>query len=116
MKKVLKSKLFIFVILPIVLLLLFVYLAFFSTLFLRQGELTQQINSPNNTYTAKVYRFGSEGGLRVDVNSGLFGDKLIYWSWKEVEEKVEWVDNTHISINNRVLDVTTERYDKRTMD
>ncbi|MGG1659545.1 DUF5412 family protein [Brevibacillus sp. NRS-1366] len=116
MKKVLKSKWFIFFVSLIVIPLLLYYLAFYSTLFLRHGDLTQQINSPNNTYTAKVYRFGSEGGLRVDVNSGLFGDKLIYWSWKEAEEIVEWIDETHIKINDRVLDVRSEKYDKRTMD
>ncbi|WP_409174417.1 DUF5412 family protein [Brevibacillus fortis] len=32
------------------------------------------------------------------------------------EEKVEWLDDTHIKINERVLDVRSEKYDKRTMD
>lgn len=52
----------------IVFLSLIVYFAFYSTLFLQKGNLVKEVSSPNNTYTAKVYRFGDEGGLRVDVN------------------------------------------------
>ncbi|TKI59326.1 hypothetical protein E8L90_13245 [Brevibacillus antibioticus] len=93
------------------------YIAFYSTLLIGEGELTNEVYSPNSQYVAKVYRVGDEGGLRVDVNTGLFGsERLIYWSWKETEEKVKWLDDTHIKINERVLDVRFEKYDKRTMD
>nr|WP_162306320.1 DUF5412 family protein [Brevibacillus laterosporus] len=114
--KTLFKRLLIILISLIVFLSLVVYLAFYSTLFLQQGNLVQVVNSPNNTYTAKVYRFGDEGGLRVDVNVGFFGDKLIYWSWKESNIDVEWTDDTHIRINGRSLDVRKDTFDKRTMD
>ncbi|RJL12541.1 hypothetical protein EGH10_17545 [Brevibacillus laterosporus] len=95
---------------------LIVYFAFYSTLFLQKGDLVKEVSSPKNTYTAKVYRFGDEGGLRVDVNVGFFGDKLIYWSWKEANTDVVWTDDTHIRINGRSLDVRKDTFDKRTMD
>ncbi|WP_188068139.1 DUF5412 family protein [Brevibacillus brevis] len=78
---------------------------------------SNEVYSPNSQYVAKVYRVGDESGLRVDVNTGLFGsERLIYWSWKETEAKVEWLDETHIKINERILDVKSEKNDKRTMD
>ncbi|PPA81228.1 hypothetical protein C4A76_23955 [Brevibacillus laterosporus] len=95
---------------------LIVYFAFYSTLFLQKGDLVKEVSSPNNTYTAKVYYFGDEGGLRVDVNVGFFSDKLIYWSWKEENTEVEWTDDIHIKINGRLLDVRTDKFDKRSMD
>ncbi|MGK5512291.1 DUF5412 family protein [Brevibacillus formosus] len=117
MKKILHNKLFIALFILILLPFLLYYIAFYSTLLIGQGELTNEVYSPNSQYVAKVYRVGDEGGLRVDVNTGLFGsERLIYWSWKETEEKVEWLDDTHIKINERVLDVRSEKYDKRTMD
>ncbi|WP_255253045.1 DUF5412 family protein [Brevibacillus laterosporus] len=46
----------------IVFLSLIVYFAFYSTLFLQKGDLLKEVSSPNNTYTAKVYRFGMKVG------------------------------------------------------
>ncbi|NRR20429.1 hypothetical protein HP568_06110 [Brevibacillus sp. MS2.2] len=62
-------------------------------LLIGQGELTNEVYSPNSQYVSKVYRVGDERGLRVDVNTGLFGsERLIYWSGKESEAKVEWLE------------------------
>ncbi|MBA4534439.1 DUF5412 family protein [Brevibacillus halotolerans] len=114
--KILLKRFLIILISLLVFLSLIVYFAFYSTLFLQKGDLVKEVTSPNNTYTAKVYRFGNEGGLRVDVNVGFFGDKLIYWSWKEANTDVEWTDDIHLKINGRLLDVRTDKFDKRTMD
>ncbi|MGG0793698.1 DUF5412 family protein [Brevibacillus laterosporus] len=114
--KILLKRFLIILISLIVFLSLVVYFAFYSTLFLQKGDLVKEVSSPKNTYIAKVYRFGDEGGLRVDVNVGFFGDKLIYWSWKEANADVVWTDDTHIKINGRPLDVRTDKFDKRTMD
>ncbi|WNX29858.1 DUF5412 family protein [Brevibacillus laterosporus] len=61
-------------------------------------------------------RFFCKGGLRVDVNVGFFGYKLIYWSWKEANTDVEWTDDIHLKINGKLLDIRTDKFDKRTMD
>lgn len=89
------------------------YFTFHSTFFLPKGELVEKIDSPDKSYTAMIYRVNQDG-LRVDVKRSFFRKKIIYWSWREADINVSWVDDYTISINDRILDVTKDVYDKRT--
>ncbi|MGM0861235.1 DUF5412 family protein [Bacillus atrophaeus] len=96
----------------------FVYSHFFSMSSLPKGEYLESYSSPNNDYKINIYR--TNGGattnyaLRGELENTKSGKKNnIYWENDREDAKVKWIDEDHVSINKKVLDINKDTYDFR---
>ncbi|MGG2063904.1 MULTISPECIES: DUF5412 domain-containing protein [unclassified Bacillus (in: firmicutes)] len=98
----------------------FVYWKFFSLQGVPKGELIQEVNSPNGTYTLNAYitnggattSFAVRGELIFNKRK-IFKTKNIYWNYKEDQANIEWKDEDTVIINGHTLHVPNETYDFR---
>ena len=73
--------------------------------------------SPDGKYNLEVYR--TEPGATVDYSVRVYmingnQKEIIYNAYHESEAKIDWVDNTTVSINGKTLDMSSgETYDWR---
>lgn len=74
--------------------------------------------SPDGKYNLEAYR--TEPGATVDFSIRVYlitDDRktIIYDAYHEYEVKIVWIDNTTVSINEKILDISKgEKYDWRT--
>ena len=74
--------------------------------------------SPDGKYNLEAYR--TEPGATVDFSIRVYlvtddGKTIIYDAYHEYEVKIVWIDNTTVSINEKILDISKgEKYDWRT--
>lgn len=79
--------------------------------FLRSSE------SPDGKFNLEAYR--TEPGATVDYSVRVYmingnQKEIIYNAYHESEAKIDWVDNTTVSINGKTLDMSSgETYDWR---
>ena len=82
-----------------------------------QETLLLTSQSPDKKYNLEAYR--TEAGATVDFSIKVymvFEDKreLIYNSYHEYDVSISWIDNDHVLINNKILDLSCgEKYDWR---
>ncbi|AZB41500.1 hypothetical protein CEF21_03865 [Bacillus sp. FJAT-42376] len=96
-----------------------VYWAFFDMSRLPKGELIEEAQSPDGTYTLKAYV--SDGGAttsyavrgELNFNKGNRKPKNIYWNYREETASMKWIDSDTVQINGRILNVPYETYDFR---
>ncbi|MET3505368.1 DUF5412 family protein [Halalkalibacter oceani] len=84
-----------------------------------KGELIESVTSPNGNYLANVYLI-NEGGatvapqIRVAIDSqngnNEFNDKTIYWEYRIDNADVMWIDDEHVKINDKGLNIHTDSY------
>ena len=73
--------------------------------------------SPDGKYSLEAYR--TEPGATVDFSIRVYvannnKKKIIYDAYHEYEAEIVWLDNTTVSINGKLLDISQgERYDWR---
>lgn len=73
--------------------------------------------SPDGKYNLEAYR--TEPGATVDYSVRVYmingnQKEIIYNAYHESEAKIDWVDNTTVSINGKTLDMSSgETYDWR---
>ena len=82
------------------------------------GVLQYSTVSPENHYRIDVYL--CDGGATVDyaikctvVRFGDGASRNIYWQYHEENATVVWIDDTHVEINGRRLDILKDQYDYR---
>ena len=74
--------------------------------------------SPDSKYNLEAYR--TEPGATVDFSIRVYliidnRKCIIYDEYHEYEAKINWIDNTTVSINGKTLDISQgEKYDWRT--
>ncbi|GIN64860.1 MULTISPECIES: DUF5412 family protein [Bacillus] len=96
-----------------------VYTQFYSMNHLPKGVQLMSLTSPNQTYTISIYRTPKRGNaagfsIRGELTTASSGERRnIYWGDKADHPKVEWKDENHVSINDKVLDVRSDTYDWR---
>ena len=120
MKK--KIIIIIFIIATIICILVKSYYDFFISMEnLPEGEFLCSSESPDGTYEIKIYR--CNGGATVDysirgelIEKDKFKSKNIYWSYRESDAKVEWVNDYTVIINGKMLNVQYDKYDFRRED
>lgn len=95
-----------------VLLCMALFLAIMLTLFasfLGANEHIETVRSPNGHYTIDFYRYdaGATGsfGVRGEINGPLWLKKRIYYQDSIEQVKVEWENNSTVSINNHILNL-----------
>lgn len=75
-------------------------------------------HSPDGKYNLEAYR--TEPGATVDfsIRVLIINDNrkdIIYDAYHEYEAKIDWIDNSTVSINGKTLDISRgEKYDWRT--
>ena len=109
------------IIIPVILIItLFstLHLAFFSLQHIDRQEKTGEYISPDGKYTVTSYL--NNGGATTDYavlctvkESGKNKEKNIYWNYRCKNADVIWIDETTVSVNGIVLDVTRDTYDFR---
>lgn len=73
--------------------------------------------SPDCKYNLEAYR--TEPGATVDFSIRVYlitddGKSIIYDAYHEYEAKIDWIDNTTVSINGKTLDLSQgEKYNWR---
>ena len=102
----------------IVVISIVVYFAFYSMSSLPTGEYIGEEESPNGSYTVRIYRCG--GGATVDwsvrgelVNNDTGKKKNIYWQYHKQNAEVSWIDDCTVNIDDVTLDVPHDVYDYR---
>lgn len=103
---------------------LFLALAFFVQLVgctmenLPRGELIDEVSSPNEAKSIRVYLVN--GGATVDyaIRCEVFikeneQSRTFYWDYHIDNASVEWLSDDEVVINGHRLNVNTEHYDYR---
>ncbi|MDO6851894.1 DUF5412 family protein [Priestia megaterium] len=95
-----------------------IYYFSFSMNNLPEGELIKKENSPNNTYTVKLYRANGVATTSYTLRGEVFNNKNkesknIYWGYDEEKDTVTWKNDRTVTINNHALDVEKDKYDFR---
>lgn len=117
-KKKIINKIATFIGVLLVVAITFVYLSFYSTIWLPKGITYSDMSSPKNNYRAIVSIVDTgDPAIRVDIiNNNTNRKRLIYWSWREGDNpQVMWLDEENISINGTKLNVKKDKYDNRHM-
>ncbi|MFN0224190.1 MULTISPECIES: DUF5412 family protein [Paenibacillus] len=83
---------------------------------LPQGQFIKESSSPRGTKTLKVYLSNyhstTPDAIRIEkIENG--ERKNIYWNFPEEDAEIEWLDENIVSINNHLLDIRSEVYDRR---
>jgi len=85
---------------------------------LPKGELMQTVYSPDETYIINSYLVS--GGATVDfcvrcevVEIPTGKKRNIYWEYRCETARIEWINNTTVKINDKLLNVNTDSYDWR---
>ena len=111
-----KKNIVLYLILSVV--LVFSSCAAYSMDNLPKGELIETKCSPDGTYVINSYLVS--GGATVDfcvrcevVEISTEKKRNIYWEYRCETAKIEWVDDTTVSINDKLLNVITDSYDWR---
>ena len=95
----------------------FLYENFYSMSHLPLGKEIYRSTSPEGNYKLKIYLV--QGGLTTDssIRGEIMNDKNqsrnIYWSYHESKAKVQWINDTTVSINGHILNVLHDTYDWR---
>ncbi|CAH8710024.1 DUF5412 domain-containing protein [Paenibacillus thiaminolyticus] len=98
---------------------IYIYLSSFTLLILPQGDFIVTSTSPDNTYTLNAYLIDTGGALgafaiRGELLNNLKGTrKNIYWDYRVEKANMRWLDDTHLVINGKTLNVEKETYDFR---
>ena len=70
-------------------------------------EHMKTVHSPDGKYTIDFYSFdaGAAGtfGVRGELNGPLWFKKRIYYQPRAEQAKVEWINNSTVSINSKIL-------------
>ncbi|MFD3268861.1 DUF5412 family protein [Paenibacillus dendritiformis] len=88
-------------------------------LLLPEGDFIAASTSPDNTYTVNAYLVnagGATGGFAVRgelLNNKKGTRKNIYWDYHIEKANMRWLDDTHLLINGKTLNVKKETYDFR---
>ncbi|WII39546.1 DUF5412 domain-containing protein [Paenibacillus thiaminolyticus] len=96
-----------------------IYLSSFTLLLLPKGDFIASSTSPNNTYTLNAYLVnagGATGGFAIRgelLNNKKGSRKNIYWDYHIEKANMRWLDDTHLVINGKTLNVEKETYDFR---
>ncbi|MCR1898617.1 DUF5412 domain-containing protein [Irregularibacter muris] len=96
-----------------------IYWAFFDINRLEKGELISQVHSPDETYTIKAYLINGGAttsyAIRGELNFNKYRKKPknIYWSYREENAVIVWVDDDTVIINGIQLNVPNEKFDFR---
>ncbi|MDF2658395.1 MAG: hypothetical protein K0Q94_1186 [Paenibacillus sp.] len=95
-----------------------IYYFFFSLCHLPEGELVEQINSANKSYTINMYQVNGGATTSYSIRGELVdhikgSKKNIYWGYRENQTRVKWLDDYTVTINDRKLDVRKDTYDWR---
>lgn len=96
-----------------------IYLSSFTLLLLPKGDFIAASTSPDNTYTLNAYLIDTGGALgafaiRGELLNNLKGTrKNIYWDYRVEKANMRWLDDTHLVINGKTLNVEKETYDFR---
>lgn len=96
-----------------------VYFLFYDMNRLPEGELINEVESTNGTYSVRAYLVNPHAtvsyAIRVELvfNHKNKKSKNIYWKYKEEKASIYWIDDQTVSINNKVLKVPKEVYDWR---
>lgn len=120
MKKFLKHTLIIVGVIVVVMTFLG-YRFFYDMNHLPKGELIEVSQSPTQKYTIEAYRVNPHATVDYSIRCALIDhenqlintDKNIYWGYKEYEVTIEWIDEEHVIINDKQLNVNKDRYDWR---
>ncbi len=85
---------------------------------LPEGDFIKSYDSPNKTYTINSYLCSGNATTdfsvrceAVDNSSGK--TRNIYWSYREKDVSVEWIDETNVIINNHRINIINGCYDWR---
>ena len=109
------------VLITLIILLIFIYVVpifnIASSQKSNQEILLMSSQSPDGKYNLEAYR--TEPGATIDFSIKVYitngnQKKLIYNAYHEYEVKIEWLDNSKVSINGITLDLSNgEKYDWR---
>lgn len=82
---------------------------------LPQGEFITSEQSFNKEYTLNAYLVSykekDETGIRVEVvNNKTKKSKTIYWEYPNKDIKMLWIDETHVDINDIILNIKKNTY------
>lgn len=86
---------------------------------LPKGEFLFSSTSPNKNYTINVYIARGNATVSESIRCELVHNaknkrtKNIYWQYRKLTADVVWLDETHVTINNILLDVEKDTYDYR---
>lgn len=96
-----------------------VYYFFYDMGRLPQGELIEEVVSPNGDYTMKAYLCNGGATVSYAVRGELNYNqknkkaKNIYWDYRIEDADIEWTDEDTVVINGHSIDVLKETYDWR---
>lgn len=87
--------------------------------YLPTGELITTSYSPNGNYELKLYRVNggatTSNAIRGEIiyNNSKKKPKNIYWSYREEDSNIEWINDDTVIINGHKLKLPNEVYDWR---
>lgn len=96
-----------------------IYWLFFDINRIPEGELIDQIDSPNGEYSLKVYLVNGGATTSYAIRGELIYNhqnkksKNIYWNYKEESALVNWINEHTVEINGHEIDVRYQVYDWR---
>lgn len=113
-KRVIKSVIILFVL--VVLVFSLVYQLFYSMDHLPKGDIMGSFESPDQSYAVNMYLYNGGATSSYAVRGELIitqtgKRKNIYWKYKEEKSVVIWINDSMVSINGIILDVTRDRWD-----
>ncbi len=92
---------------------------FFDMKRLPEGELINEVESTNGTYSVRAYLVNTHATVAYSIRVELVykkknkKNKNIYWQYREKRASIYWIDDNTVSINKKVLNVPNEIYDWR---
>lgn len=94
------------------------YLLFYSMSNLPEGKFVKQVDSPDKSYSVRMYVVEGSATVATTVRGELLKNKKgtkknIYWDYRITDTNVRWVDPDTVSINGHQLDVEKDIYDFR---
>lgn len=84
---------------------------------LPEGDYISSLNSLNNEYTLKPYRYSGgttmDWSLRVEVIDNKTNKKYnIYWKYHEKDAVMNWLDEKTVEINGVKLNIFKDYYNR----
>lgn len=96
-----------------------IYYFFYDMSRLSEGEFLYEVESPDGEYSVKAYLVTSHSTVSNSIRCELVFNKKnskkknIYWSYREENVHINWVDENTVNINDHILNVPKDVYDWR---